>query len=72
MTIEFELMFFLDATRQDHLTDAREINSGLEIHILSRKDRGKCALQGFKLRYTGLSIDRTPPKIDCPRSGPQF
>ena len=28
----------------------------------NRKDRGKCALWGFKLRYTGLSIDRHPSK----------
>ena len=38
----------------------------------SRKDRGKCAVQGFKLRYTGLSIDRPLQRshvIDGPVTG---
>ena len=51
------------------------VQGRLEFPILSRKDRGKCAVQGFKLRYTGLSIDRPIQRshvIDGPVTGLQL
>ena len=46
------------------LRHMKSVQGQSENFSLSRKDHGKCALQGFKLRYTGLSIDRTLQNID--------
>ena len=49
------------------LRHVKSVQGWSEIFSLSRKDRGKCALQEFKLRYTSLSIDRTLQNVTCHR-----
>ena len=41
------------------LRHMKSVQGQSENFSLSRKDCGKCMLQGFKLRYTSLSINRT-------------
>ena len=44
---------------------SRSVQGRSEYRILSRKGRGKCAVQGFKLRYTRL---QTHPYVEPKRT----
>ena len=57
-----------------HLAGAREFVQGRSVS-LKGENRGECAVQGFKLRFTGLSIDRPRRDhvfIDGPVTGLNF
>ena len=51
-----------------HLAGAREFIQGWSLSFKG-KNCGECAVRGFKLRFTGLSIDR-PQRDHAFRDGP--